>query len=266
MTSEETIIPEDKVVEALSKVSKPWGLISGVGLLGLAAGGALGYFLTRRQLESKYNTIVEEEIAEMREHYRRKLVGAENTILKPELETLVDQQGYKSNDEAPPMVVTPPASVVEAAEAAKEEGVVETKAPDPEETRNIFRDTPSSEWDEHKERAQRSPVRPYVIRYDEREELGYEVITYTYYEDDDVVCNEKDEVIDASDRERIIGEKNLDRFGHGSDDDDIVYVRNDALQMEMEIVKSDKSYAEEVHGFKHSVSRRTREREPFDDE
>jgi hypothetical protein len=43
----------------------------------------------------------------------------------------------------------------------------------------------------------------------------------------------------------------LDRFGHGSNDPSIVYIRNDTLEIIYEVVKSPHYYAEEVHGFKH---------------
>jgi hypothetical protein len=49
----------------------------------------------------------------------------------------------------------------------------------------------------------------------------------------------------------LIGEKNLSRFGHGSQDPSVVYVRNDQLELVYEVVRSPQSYSEEVHGIKH---------------
>ena len=45
----------------------------------------------------------------------------------------------------------------------------------------------------------------------------------------------------------IVGLNNL-QFGHGTDDDDVVFVRNDERQLEMEICRVNKSYEEEVLG------------------
>jgi hypothetical protein len=81
---------------------------------------------------------------------------------------------------------------------------------------------------------------------------GYDHVTLTYYEVDDVLCNERDEIVDPDrDRENLVGERNLNLFGHGSNDASIVYIRNDKLEIVFEVVKSPNSFAEEVHGFRH---------------
>jgi hypothetical protein len=114
--------------------------------------------------------------------------------------------------------------------------------------RNIFRDRDGEYedvWDYHEERKHRSPDVPYVIHYDERHEMDYQDVTLTYYEVDDVLCDERDTVVDPDDRNRLIGE------GHGSNDAAIVYIRNDQLEIMYEVIKSPNSFAEEVHGFSH---------------
>jgi hypothetical protein len=108
-----------------------------------------------------------------------------------------------------------------------------------------------------------------VIHREERDEAdAYDSVTFTYYEADDVICNERDEVIPEGDRERIFGEANLEKFGHGSGDATTVYIRNDQLEMDIEVIRSPNSYAEEVHGFEPEIkhSHRRRERTPSDDE
>ena len=45
----------------------------------------------------------------------------------------------------------------------------------------------------------------------------------------------------------IVGQDNL-RFGEGTDDEDVVFVRNDRLQTEMEICRKHASFEEEVLG------------------
>ncbi len=275
IVGEETLAAE-KAVRGLEAVNL------GYFALGLAAGGAAGAFvawrIAYRKAETKYNEIAATEIAEMREHYRQKAVALDSEASKKDLGTLVKERGYVPEEEEPgmpPMAVTPPASVVEAAGETKEEDGVETPpAPeeDPEpEVRNVFQDNapPEDNWDWAKERAQRSPLRPYVIHRDERDENdAYDAVTFTYYEADDVVCNERDEVVDEEDRERIFGEANLEKFGHGSGDASTVYVRNNQLEMDVEIVRSPNSFAEEVHGFEPEIkhSDRRRGRAQFDDE
>jgi hypothetical protein len=176
------------------------------------------------------------------------------------------------------MAVTPPSAVVDAAEAARDEEeekrpsvaeVIET--PEPESQRIFEKDEPqpTEGWDYSSERARRSPLRPYVIHVDEKDQNpAYDQITITYYEADDVVCDEADDVIAVPERENLFGEANLEKFGHGSGDSEKVYIRNDRMETVIELVRSPNSYAEEVHGFEHSDSSypRHRRRVKFDDE
>jgi hypothetical protein len=79
---------------------------------------------------------------------------------------------------------------------------------------------------------------------------------------------QKDEVIDEQDE--LIGLANLSRFGHGSGDPNIVYVRNEEKKLDIEIVHSDRKYAVEVHGFaddeiRHSSMKRRSPRRSDDD-
>lgn len=273
-----TAVPEEIIQEAVDTTYKLGrqagrrlvrvGFLSG--LSGLTIGSAVSYFLTRRLLETKYNQIAEEEIAEMREHYQNKIVALENNGTKPSIEEIVREKGYSSASVKPPMAVTPPTAVVEAAAELLEEEVetaVVEEPPKPQ-NRNIFEEARVvDDWNYDKERARRTPMRPYVIHYDEREELPYEEGTLTYYSADDVLCNELDEVIGDPDRDRIVGEANLELFGHGSNDAHIVYIRNDTLEAQYEVVKSPNSYAEEVHGFEHAdTKRRRKKRYSHDDE
>lgn len=248
---------------------RSFGLAFGGLVIGGAIGGGLGFYFTRRLLETKYKQIAEEEIDEMREHYRAKTTALENTKDKGDLETLVREKGY-SMDAEPPMAVTPPASVVEAAEEPdvepKVDNIFERQPPSAEEL-----GTPLShgdDWDYEKEKRNRSPVKPYVIHVDERHDFpDYDEVTFTYYDDDDVLCNERDEVLDRSERDTLIGEPNLNKFGHGSGDPSIVYIRNDKLELQVEVVLSPNAYAHEVHGLQHSESLSQQRRRPrrYDD-
>jgi hypothetical protein len=251
------------------------GLVFGSLVVGAGVGGALCYIFVRRQLETKYSKIAAEEVAQMREHYAAKAVALESQNGKGDLQALVEEKGYVSPEptDRPPMSVEPPSAVVEAAAESAEAGEVEPDEVVETETRNVFDDTELvDEWDAHKERASRSPQSPYVIHREERDDdAAYDEVTYTYYEGDDVLCNERDEIISQEDRDRLIGEANLEKFGHGSGDPYVVYIRNDKLEIDCEIVKSTKSYAEEVRGItdqdlSHSSMSRRKGRVSPDDE
>lgn len=231
--------------------------------LGMGVGAVTGYFVAKRRLETKYNRIADDEIAEMREHYQAKVIALEAEATKQPVEEIVKDRGYSASEAEtpPPMAIQPPNLVME--EDEEEPSTIEPQS------QNIFKEAEiTHEWDWYEERKNRSPDIPYVIHVDERFETEeYSEMTLTLYEIDNVLCNERDEVIDPNDIDRLVGEKNLDRFGHGSNDASIVYIRNDALEIIYEVVKSPNSYVEEVHGFSHddlyykNVERmRTRER------
>lgn len=257
-------IPE--FVQSLNKIRIQFGLL-GVAI-GVAAGATTAFYIAYRRAEVKYRQISDDEIEVMREHYHMKAKAAEGDAQKGAIKTIVNREGYADKSSAsPPMAVQPPAGVIESEDeragesddsAMAEDAVEGPEGVKPQKARNIFRDREpppvEHEWDYHAERRKRSPDAPYVIHVDEKDEFDtYQHVTLTYYTEDDVLCDDRDVAIDPErDRERLVGEKNLDRFGHGSNDPSIVYIRNDELEIMYEVVRSPNSYAEEVHGFSHT--------------
>jgi hypothetical protein len=251
-------------------------LTFGAFLVGAGVGGSLAYVFTKRRLELKYRKIADDEIAEMREHYQAKTRALENNAQKNDLESIVAEKGYSSPSEGPPMAVQPPESVV--IEEEDDSSVDEDNIPSPdveEESpiRSTFNPTEADrrefqeqmeklkepsppyedKWDYHEELKTRSPDIPYVIHIDESNEMeGYQQVTLTYYDSDDVLCNERDEIVDhGAERDRLVGERNLNLFGHGSGQPDVVYIRNDRLEIVFEVCRSEGSFSEEVHGIRH---------------
>lgn len=88
----------------------------------------------------------------------------------------------------------------------------------------------------------RSDSKPYVIRPEEvgeKEDEGYTFVSLTYYADG-VVTDDDDEVMeDLSD---TIGEESLQHFGEYEEDS--VYVRNDRLKIDYEILMDQRTYEE----------------------
>lgn len=70
----------------------------------------------------------------------------------------------------------------------------------------------------------------------------YDKVSITYYEGDGTLVDEREEQID--DIERTIGPDALDNFGNGSDDPDIVYVRNYKMATDFEVVRVEESFGE----------------------
>ena len=109
---------------------------------------------------------------------------------------------------------------------------------------SIFADS-ENDWDYNEELAKRSELEPYVLHKDEfySEEGGYVQTTITYYELDEEVCDQEDQPV--YNYKEIIGEF---KFGHGSGDPNVFYVRNDIRRAEYEVLRHTGSYAEEVLG------------------
>lgn len=89
---------------------------------------------------------------------------------------------------------------------------------------------------------------PYIVSMDsyeyEYEDFAKEDLVY--FEKDQVLVDDKDEII--SNVEEIIGSEALTSFGEGSDDEDVVYVRNLRLSIDYRVVREHTSYKENVLG------------------
>lgn len=89
---------------------------------------------------------------------------------------------------------------------------------------------------------------PHVITFEQFNEEcdNYDKITLTYYADGDTLTDEDESIIDNV--LELVGYEALLSFGEGSNDPDIVYVRNDSLRIDYEIVRSEGSYKTIVLG------------------
>lgn len=260
----------EEVVEAVREFNgvHPYvvvGLVSG----SVAAGIAVGYYVCKNRLEKKFDEILKDELDILREHYKSKTEATMGRITKPDLDAAVQTLGYRTGDgriHHPNDVVTikevrpyaqeeAPVEVISEVEGEGDDEEVVPLAP---RSKNVFDRSnvavapeQTDVWDYAAEVKSRNPREPYIIHVDEftQNEKGYTQSTLTYYEDDDVLADERDNVIE--DQDEMVGVHNLVRFGHGSNDANTVHIRNDKRQLDLEILRSTGSYAEEVHGFKH---------------
>ena len=86
--------------------------------------------------------------------------------------------------------------------------------------------------------------KPYVIRPEEFGEIEeYECISLTYYHDK--VLADGDDVM-IKDVEDLIGSESLSHFGKYEDDS--VFVRNDRIKCDFEILLDDRKYSEIIKG------------------
>lgn len=240
----EEVVEVAKEHVARNHVTWMWGGFA----VGAALGAGGGFYAARRYLEPKYKKISEDEISEMREHYRKRMIVREE---KPDLNDLhkrVEDLGYNRGEKGP--IVKPSVPVDPPPPGTPNMPVSGTPDPLSEVRKNVFdaaKDA-SEGWDYEVEKAVRKEGGTYVIHQDEFGETDNNEVTLSYYAGDDVLCDANDRIVDNQDR--LVGDC-LDKFGHGSGDRNVVYIRNEALAVDLEVIKSDKTYAEEVHGFKH---------------
>lgn len=83
-------------------------------------------------------------------------------------------------------------------------------------------------------------IEPYVIVPEEFDENGYETVTLFYYEDGVVATADTNEVVTNIDE--LIGEDSLTHFGEYEEDS--VFVRNDNLKTDFEILKDRRRFSE----------------------
>jgi hypothetical protein len=68
----------------------------------------------------------------------------------------------------------------------------------------------------------------------------------TWYSGDNVLVDDKDQPVDNVNK--IVGIENLQYFGRWSDQENIVYIRNERLTAMFEVLRSEGKYAIEVLG------------------
>lgn len=253
-------------------------LVSVTGVLALAGGVALGYFIATKRLETKYSKLAEAEIAEMEEYFAAKelarmtkpdlqdLVPPEEAVVVAETEEVVQTQqtvigvqptGDRVVRDVPDYMKNADGSVT----TVGEDGTpVKSHYPSPVDQNVFDTETPDGlgdGWDFATETKLRAgdASKPYVIHQSEMgeahgpDEVGLDCTTYTYYTEDDVLADERDRALSPAEVEKMVGEQNLKRFGQGSGDPNVVLVRNPTIGQEFEIVKSDQSYNRDVLGF-----------------
>lgn len=239
-----------------------------IGLSGLALGAVASYAINVKRLEKKYQAIADEQVADVKERYSaRRVIPA-----KPDLDTLADnadaqdhaeeiirESGYR-NYNAPVSITEDPIE-----EQTVTEAIMEAAAPI---KRNVFEsDNPDTYFDfeEEMERREARPDDPFVITQEEfnDNDTGNDQTSLTYYDGDDVLTDSNDQVVDNIDK--TVGVENMLRFGHGSGDPEIVYIRNPKLGLDIEVAHSDGKFAKEVLGFDDELQHSSRRPRKFRD-
>jgi hypothetical protein len=217
-----------------------------VGAVSFAAGAAAGYFYMRRQADLLVDTAIEitHEMDDLTAglNMEADLLGEVNPFIEPLRQYQQVLDGF--------------VRAVNQLGQAKEivfEGVTTTKdLPTGDFRENVAEPRPMSEdievedgWDYEEELAKRTPDAPYVIHRDEffNQESGFRGTTIQWYEGDKILADENDVPIYGP--EKVTG--NL-VFGFGSGDPNVVYIRNEKLRAEYEVVRNPGFFQIEVLG------------------
>lgn len=204
-------------------------------VVSFATGALVAEAVARKELREYYAELSDREIAEAKAYYKKLMnVNTANDKTMSPSEILAAKFGEKHEDDT-----------VEEARTAfnKYAGLAVVRPSEGEKA--------EPEWDYEIEAQIRAeaPDQPYIISFDEyfEGEKDYEQASMTYFEGDDTLCDDKDAAV--PDVAEIIGEDCLIRFGHGSNDPNIVYVRNDRIEIDFAITRSGGKYTVEVLGF-----------------
>lgn len=259
----------EETIEALDHLNNLNGTTRGqqvivlvaVAVTGVVAGAVVSHYVTKHMLKTKFETMMEEELEKTREFYanrERITIDPSAPYVDPEEMLEKTWPGLVEVPETPPSAsnefltaTAPEPTTLKLGENEQIEVV----------RKNAFdaRSAAAAEPDEEELKQwsvlnDNNMVRglPYVLTKEEffEAETEWPQLTYTFFEGDGVLADEREQPIE--DVEKIVGTQNLARFGWLSEDKNTVYVRNQDQELEIEVVKSEGTYAAEVHGFQHS--------------
>ena len=183
-------------------------------LTGIAVGAAISW----KYAETKYKKIAEEEIESVKETFENRLKNVKRLedVAKSVIDVSEKEKQQKEVD------------LKEYTDIIKHEEYVQTDQAD------ISKDVKEGKI---------MADRPYIISPEEfGENPYYDTISLTYYSDK-VLTDEDD--IEIEDVDGLIGEDSLNHFGEYEDDS--VFVRNDELQTDYEILLDERAYYDINH-------------------
>lgn len=234
-------------------VNQKWFLPSASAVGGAIVGYTLGYSRTKRQYDRIEAQIQEMEKSTDQIEFDFEAAGALATEMRESAETIrqyADQiaKSREATISRHPSVGVDYTDALEPSEHLEEKrsGVKSnvTELRKQGLITNIFDNGGGDEWDYKTEIEARDKAAPYVIHVDEymADEMGWDSqSTLTWYEGDEILCDSHDKPI--YNHNEVVGEL---RFGHGSNDPNVVYIRNERLQAEYEVIRDSGSYEENV--------------------
>lgn len=197
------------------------------GVLIFVLGAAAGSLATWKLIEKKYKDIAQEEIDSVKDTFSK----MKKNEYPDKLEDYPDFEEFDDSDDEEPK---------------SEQKIDRNNKPDIVEYAKILSETGYTNYAERQDKKEKKGVepvedeRPYVISPDEfGEKDGYENVTLTYYADG-VLTDYFDNVI--SNIDEVVGFDSLDHFGEY--EDDAVFVRNEKMETDYEILRDLRDFNE----------------------
>ena len=189
-----------------------------------AAGAAIGSAVTWKVVKTRYERIVQEEIKSINEAF-----SSQRSENQEQTDSGIDDENDEWADRDANQI-----SWDELEDLDDDEDDEEVN--DMDEYERL-----TGSYTNEKGGAENMAKEPYVIAPLDFGELdGYSQVELTYYEGDDTLEDDEGNIID--DRDELIGPKALTTFGEYEDDS--VFVRNDRLRADFQILKDYRTYKE----------------------
>ena len=187
--------------------------------IGVATGASIAYILIKKH----FKKIADDEIDTMREYFQNKRAEEANALEEEPDEAEVKEARDEHQEDKP--------NIREYASLIKKENYTN------------YSDTVAD-----KKKEVDDVEKPYVITPEEFGELDYSTISLTYYSDG-VLTYESDELVE--DVDDIVGADFAEHFGEYEDDS--VFIRNDRMKTDFEILVDKRNYSDVVETNPHSA-------------
>ena len=187
--------------------------------IGVATGASVTYILIKKH----FKKIADDEIDTMREYFQNKRAEEANALEEEPDEAEVKEARDEHQEDKP--------NIREYTSLIKKENYTN------------YSDTTAD-----KKKEVDDVEKPYVITPEEFGELDYSTISLTYYSDG-VLTYESDELVE--DVDDIVGADFAEHFGEYEDDS--VFIRNDRMKTDFEILVDKRNYSDVVETNPHSA-------------
>lgn len=233
-----------QIVDALSGKT---GLVIVTAVTSASISAIVTYVIASKRIEAKYALMIDAELDATRKFYAM-------VHEKPSLDALVQEIEDEVKNWATEDGVAPIVEAYKSGPPSPRDGKVQYNkvdpqpepAPEEEEVFNVFEAGKTATDTLPQEMVDARTLDPYIITQDEFTDGQDSQDTLTYYADDGVLADTQDMPVDNL--LRMVGPDALQSFGLGSGDPRIVYVRNEKISADFEIVLHDGNYGEIVHG------------------